>query len=128
MTRRCGTITASSHNNTALGRGSPGRSLTCGAVDVVIGSSTADNLVTGGCEHRHRRQLAGLGLATGSNNIILGSNLVGPTTAGDFNIWLGATGGAERESSTIRIGNGAHTRAFVAGISGQTSPSRWRCW
>ena len=110
-------VTAGSNNNTALGHHAL-RALTSGAANVVVGSSAADSLTTGGA-NIIIGGLSGFGLATGSNNIILGFEPHRSDDSGDFNIWLGATGDAASESSTIRIGNGVHTRAFMTGIFGQ---------
>jgi hypothetical protein len=54
---------------------------------------------------------------SGSYNVVLagGQNL----TTGDFNIDIGNDGVAG-ESSTIRVGNPLHNRAFIAGINGTT--------
>ena len=114
-------ITAGSNNNTALGHHAL-RALTSGAGNVVVGSSAADSLTTGGA-NIIIGGLSGFGLASGSYNIIVGSNLIGPTTGGDSNIWVGAAGDMASESSTIRIGHGVHTRAFITGIFGKTSAS-----
>ena len=57
---------------------------------------------------------------TGSNNIGLGSNAGINLTSGSNNIDIGNVGVAG-ESATIRIGSGAQTRTFIAGIRGKTT-------
>jgi hypothetical protein len=57
---------------------------------------------------------------TGSNNIGLGSNGGNSLTTGSNNIDIGNVGVAA-ESATIRIGSGAQTRTFIAGIRGKTT-------
>lgn len=56
---------------------------------------------------------------TGSNNIALGSGAGLLLTTGSNNIHIGNLGVAA-EGSTIRIGTGNQTRAFIAGIFGST--------
>ena len=63
-----------------------------------------------------------LGNALGSNNIGIGLDAGVNLTTGSSNICIGNFGVAG-ESSTIRIGTvGTQTAAFIAGISGATSP------
>ena len=57
---------------------------------------------------------------TGSNNIGLGYNAGSSLTTGSNNIDIGNLGVAG-EAATIRIGSGAQTRTFIAGIRGKTT-------
>jgi hypothetical protein len=114
-------IVIGSNDNTGLGHHALD-ALTSGAGNVAVGSDAATTLETGS-NNIFIGGLAGIGLTSGSSNIILGSNLVGPTTTGSSNIWIGSLGAAASESSTIRIGNGVHTQAFMTGIFNQASPS-----
>jgi hypothetical protein len=61
----------------------------------------------------------------GTNNIGIGFGAGQFLNAGSNNIYIGTPGGNQTESNTIRIGTtsggGAHTAAFIAGISGVTS-------
>ena len=54
---------------------------------------------------------------TGNKNIALGITAGQNLTTGDNNIDIG-NGGVAAEANTIRIGDAAHTRTFIAGISG----------
>ncbi len=54
--------------------------------------------------------------ATGSGNIAIGEKAGVSLTAGNNNIYVGSSGASE--SSTIRIGGGAQTATYVAGIYG----------
>jgi hypothetical protein len=57
---------------------------------------------------------------SGDGNIALGNSAGLLLTTGNFNIDIGNPGLAG-ESSTIRIGNNQHTRAFITGIRGVTT-------
>jgi hypothetical protein len=103
--------------NNAFGRGALS-SHTTGDGNVAVGDSALANHTTGT-----------------SNTAIGNSTLVNATT-GDFNIALGlfagqnitgnnnidiGNGGVAADSNTIRIGNGSHTQAFIAGTFGVTT-------
>ncbi len=57
-------------------------------------------------------------LSKGSYNTALGINAGLSLSSGSYNIYIG-NNGASAESSTIRIGNTAQTRAFISGIRGR---------
>jgi trimeric autotransporter adhesin len=74
--------------------------------------------------------------ATGTSNTAIGNSTLVNATTGDFNIALGVfagqnitgnnnidigNGGIATDSNTIRIGNGSHTQASIAGIFGVTT-------
>ena len=74
--------------------------------------------------------------ATGTSNTAIGNSTLVNATTGDFNIALGVfagqnitgnnnidigNGGIATDSNKIRIGNGSHTQAFIAGIFGVTT-------
>ena len=56
-----------------------------------------------------------MGNTAGNNNIALGFGAGGSATTGDSNIYIGNPGVAA-ESNIIRIGDGGHTDAFIAGV------------
>jgi hypothetical protein len=73
---------------------------------------------------------------TGTSNTAIGNSTLVNATTGDFNIALGlfagqnitgnnnidiGNGGVAADSNTIRIGNGSHTQAFIAGTFGVTT-------
>ena len=58
---------------------------------------------------------AGTGHETGDNNIYIGYRAGTDNETGDNNILIGNRGQAT-ESNTIRIGDGNHTNAFIAGV------------
>ncbi len=57
-------------------------------------------------------------LSQGSFNTALGNNAGVSLSSGSYNIYMGNSG-VSVESSTIRIGNTAQTRAFISGIRGR---------
>jgi uncharacterized small protein (DUF1192 family) len=63
-----------------------------------------------------------LSYSTGSHNIGLGQVAGVRLTYGSYNIEIGNHGMAD-DQKTIRIGNGVHRRAFIAGISNVTVPN-----
>jgi len=87
--------------NTALGRATLVANTT-GNNNTALGTNALFNNTTG-ASNIAIGNLAGVNLTTGSNNIDIGN------------------GGVAAESSTIRIGAG-QTAAYIAGISGATSP------
>jgi hypothetical protein len=89
------------HQNTAVGAAALLRNVT-GHGNTATGTSTL------------------LNNTSGDDNIALGNNAGSLLTTGNFNIDIGNAGLAG-ESSTIRIGNNLHTRAFIAGIRGVTT-------
>jgi len=58
---------------------------------------------------------------TGNRNIALGRNAGTNLTTGSDNIAIGNRG-VPGESATIRIGDGSHIKAAIAGIHGKTPP------
>jgi hypothetical protein len=63
-----------------------------------------------------------LSYCTGSHNIGLGQVAGVRLTYGSYNLDIGNHGMAD-DQKTIRIGNGVHRRAFIAGISSVTVPN-----
>lgn len=69
---------------------------------------------------------AGLRLTNGARNVLVGASAGEHLVNGTANVYLGfvSTGAVPAlatESQTIRIGDTAHTRAFVSGVSGVTT-------
>ncbi len=62
-----------------------------------------------------------LGGSAGNDNIAIGRSAGASPNTGSFNIYIGNPGAAE--SNTIRIGSAGQTKAFIAGIVGQTVDS-----
>src|SRR6266567_2676261 len=89
---------ASGHENTADGADALLNNQT-GNINTATGAHALDNNTTG------NKNIA-LGITAGQN-----------LTTGDNNIDIG-NGGVGAEANTIRIGDAAHTRTFIAGISG----------
>ena len=95
------------------------KSNTLGSVNTAVGQEALVNNTIGNLNTAVGRK-ALRGNSIGSNNIALGQG-AGYSTTGDGNILIGNTGAAS-ENHTTRIGN-VQTRAFIAGIRGQTTGS-----
>src|SRR6266581_3912003 len=89
---------ASGHENTADG------------ADALLNNQTGSINTANGSAALHNN-------TTGNKNIALGITAGQNLTTGDNNIDIG-NGGVAAEANTIRIGDTAHTRTFIAGISG----------
>ncbi len=57
------------------------------------------------------------GLTNGTGNIALGYGAGAAISTGNNDIHIG-NGGVDGESNVIRLGNGSHTAAFIAGVNG----------
>ena len=95
-------VNASGSQNTAIGNEAL-RSCRLGSDNVAVGCRA-------------------LGNSTGNGNIAIGADAGASLESGSGNIHI-ANEGQATESDTIRIGNDAHTRAFVAGIHGVVVPN-----
>jgi hypothetical protein len=63
------------------------------------------------------------GNTTGDFNTALGAGAGASLTSGDNNIYIGSDAGTPTESGQIRLGTGAHTATFIAGIRGTVTGS-----
>ncbi len=113
-----GSSNATGGNNSFFGV-SAGDDNTTGGNNSFFGSAAGSNNTTG-LGNSFFGSDAGNANTTGDNNIVIG-NLAGANLAtGNDNIYL-ANSPAANESNSIRIGTeGVQTRAFIAGISGNT--------
>jgi hypothetical protein len=117
---------------------SAGASLSSGNADVFIGASSGASTTTGNGDvyvgwHSGSSNTTGayntfLGAQTGFSNqtgiysTYLGFNAGLNNVDGSFNIYIN-NDGVKSESSTIRIGNGNQTSAYIGGIYGATTGS-----
>lgn len=101
--------------NTATGGSSLGANTT-GDWNTANGYGSLQKNITGGGNTGIGFQ-ALLNSTAGNFNLALGFGAGSALTIGGNNIYLSNTGIA-RESSSIRIGNGSHTRTFISGIRG----------
>ena len=95
----------------ALSSNNANNNTATGAFALQINDTGTDNTAFG--------QSALINNTAGSGNIAIGANAGNAQTTGSSNIYIGNLGVAA-ESAAIRIGNGIHTSAFMAGISGKT--------
>ncbi len=106
---------ASGHENTADGADALLNNQT-GSINTANGSAALHNNTTGNFNTATGAHALEAN-TTGNKNIALGITAGQNLTTGDNNIDIG-NGGVAAEANTIRIGDAAHTRTFIAGISG----------
>lgn len=121
--------------NVIVGTGA-GRSLTSGFDNVLVGERAGGSLTTGG-DNVAIGEFSLADLGSGQDNVAIGEFALVFLTGGDENLALGsgsgsaysgtesgnillANSGVVGENATIRIGS-FQTRAFVAGVRGQTT-------
>jgi hypothetical protein len=108
-------------DNNAFGSGALG-SNTAGQFNSAFGEAALSANTTG--DQNNAFGFAALGSnTTGTNNLAIGYGAGSNLTTGRNNIYIGSAAATSSESSTIRIGSGNQTAAFMAGISGATSAS-----
>ena len=106
---------ASGHENTADGADALLNNQT-GSINTANGSAALHNNTTGNFNTATGAHALEAN-TTGNKNIALGITAGQNLTTGDNNIDIGNEG-VSAEANTIRIGDAAHTRTFIAGISG----------
>jgi len=109
------TFNTTGYGNVAIGARSGGGGT--GDDNVAIGDRAMANTDKG--SFNTAVGYSALSYCTGSHNIGLGQVAGVRLTTGSYNIDIGSHGMAN-DKKTIRIGNGVHQRAFIAGVSGVT--------
>lgn len=111
-------VTTTGEDNSALGMQALSKNTT-GLENTAIGRGTlAAN--TNGIQNTAVGAFA-LSQSTGSGNVAIGDQTGGGLRTGSGNIYIMEGIAVGDESHTIRFGNGAHTRTFIAGIRGVTT-------